>query len=70
MICQQNTQIAQYAMRVLNANDVEFARGATMVETHECQSCDKVINTEEDAFHIIDDITYECWSCYCHPIGR
>ena len=41
-----------------------------MVEMHDCQSCDKMINTEEDAFHIIDDITYECWNCYCHPVGR
>ena len=70
MICQQNTQIAQYAMRVLDVNAVEFARSATMVEIHDCISCDKIINTEDDAFHIIDDITYECWDCYCHPVGR
>jgi hypothetical protein len=41
-----------------------------MVEIHDCISCSKKINTEEDAFHIIDDLTYECWNCVAGPVGR
>jgi hypothetical protein len=58
-------------MKQVIANNAYLVRSAvTMVEIHDCISCDKIINTEDDAFHIIDDITYECWSCYCHPVGR
>jgi hypothetical protein len=41
-----------------------------MVEIEKCFTCDKIINTEEDAFTIIDDVTYQCWDCYCFPPGR
>jgi hypothetical protein len=41
-----------------------------MVEYEKCQLCDKVINSEEDAFTIVDGDEYQCWDCYCFPPGR
>jgi hypothetical protein len=58
-------------MKQVTVNNVYPVRSVTtMVEMHECISCDKMINSEEDAFTIVDGDEYQCWDCYCFPPGR
>jgi hypothetical protein len=58
-------------MKQVTVNNVYPVRSVTtMVEIHDCINCGRKINTEEDAFHIIDDLTYECWNCVAYPPGR
>ena len=41
-----------------------------MTEIEKCLTCDKKIDTDNDAFTIVDGDEYECWDCYCFPPGR
>lgn len=40
------------------------------VEYERCRGCGKTIDTNNDAFTMIDSVTYECWNCYGFPPGR